>query len=172
VLALCAGCGKKLGPGKTPKETIRNFEAALKDLDLEATYDMLSARVRGEIDAALNGMKAALNGVPDSVLEKAGLDDLKDMEPREMLGMAMDKAKEFNPQAIDQLKTLQMIVLEVKTYGERGRVKVSTIFQGREETNTVPMVLEGGLWRIDSDESLSAVPMDFSNAIQACATPT
>jgi hypothetical protein len=172
MVALCAACGRKLGPGKTPKETIRNFEMAMKKLDVGAAYDMLSSRTRAQIDAVMNNMKASLAVIPDSALDQVGLAGLKNMEPREILATAIDRAKEMNPSAVDALRTFQLVVLEVKEYGDEASVKVATIFNGQDNTDTVPMLREGGRWYIDSDESLNAVPMNFAPDLEASATPT
>ena len=74
LLVAVAACGSNLGPGATPKETIRNFELALKSLDIGATYDMLSSRQRAQFDTMLTAVKASLANVPEGMLKEAGLD--------------------------------------------------------------------------------------------------
>jgi hypothetical protein len=46
LVLLLAACGKSHQAGKTPKETVRSFEAALREADMGAVYDMLSSRAR------------------------------------------------------------------------------------------------------------------------------
>jgi len=72
---------------------------------------------------------------------------------------------------LDQVKDIQMVVLDGKNYGNNASVKVSTIFRGREVTSTVPLVKENGAWYIDSDEAMSSMPIDIPD-FAAAAAPT
>ena len=168
VLALLVGCGKKLGPGKTPKETIRNFAAAIKDLDMGAVYDMLSQRSRRQLDAVFNQTKQAFAMVPAAQLERFGMADFADMSTREILTSMVDKMRDAAPDQIDQLKSMHVIVMDVKKHGNTAQVEVRTLFNEQTTTQKVPMVKEGGLWYLDSDESVTGLPVSLTPNLAAC----
>jgi hypothetical protein len=173
ILALalaCAGCGKPLRAGKTPKETIRNLEAALQDLDLGAVYDMLSSRAQRELDASLEGVKVMLASIPEAQLKQAGLGGWKDLDTRDFLEAAVDRARGENPAALEQFRGVTLVVLQVKPYGDRATVKVCMILNGRDREQTIPMVREGGRWRIDTDDSVTALPVNFMPDMSDCTT--
>ena len=167
------GCGKKLGPGKTPKETIRNLERAIQTLDLGATYAMSSARVRDQLDRAMDGLKAAVKMLPEEIVDEMGWDGVEDKSTREILNLAIDRLKDQMPEAVKAMKSLQMIVMDVKTWGNEAQVEVSVLFRGSEQTTRVPMVKENGFWVLDSNDTLSGLPVDFTvPSPEACVTPT
>jgi len=166
---LCVACGDSLRAGKTPKETVRRLETALKDLDLGAVYGMLSSRARGELDASLVGFRAMLTAIPDAQLEQAGLDGWKDMTTREYLDAAVDRTKSENPAAAKQLERLTIAIMDVRSYGDRATVKVSVILNGRDRQQTIPLVLEDGRWKIDAGDTVTELPVDFAPKVD-CAT--
>lgn len=172
-LLVAGACGQSLKPGKTPKETVERFETAIKRLDMGAVYDMLSSRARGEIEAMFSGMKQVFAGIPESRLEEAGLDEFVDMSARDMLVEAVDRAKDANPQAIESLKSLHMIVMKVREYDGQATVSVVAIYNGQEQKQTLRMVREGGRWMIDSDDSVTSMPLQFAPDVSAAvAAPT
>jgi len=169
-LLLATACGKQLGPGKTPKETVRNLEAALQDLDLGAVYDMMSKSARGEVDAAVRAMRGMLAAFPEDQLEKGGLDGLKDMSTREFLEASIERAKkERNVRA--RFETVTIAVMKVRLYGERASVKVTMIINGRDRAQTIPMVRENGRWHIDSDDAVARLQVDLTPDLSSCVTP-
>lgn len=121
---------------------MRRLEAALQDLDLGAVYDMLSARAQGQLDASLSGWK--------------------DMNTRECLEAAADRMKSENPAAVKQIRRLAIVVMDIRPYGDRASAKVSVLLNGRDRTQTIPLVLEGGRWKIDTDAAMTDLPVDFA----------
>jgi hypothetical protein len=167
-----AACGPSPRAGRNPKETVRNLETALRHADIGAVYDMLSARGQREMAAPFVGLKAALASVPDSQLKAAGLSGFKEMDAREMLVAAVDKAVDENPKALDPLKSLTIVVTDVKQRDDRATVKASFILRGRARDETLQLVREGGLWKLDGDEAMQAVPMPVAPAIPDCSGPS
>jgi len=169
--AAVVGCGRSPRAGRTPKETVRNLETALRDADIGAVYDMLSARGQREIAAPFVGFKAALASVPDAQLKAAGLADFKEMDAREMLVAAVEKARDANPKAMDPLKKLTIVVVDVKQWDNEATVKASFLLRGRANDRTLRMVREAGLWKLDSPDAMNGVPMPTAPAIDACVGP-
>jgi hypothetical protein len=168
--ALCAACGQSLQAGKTPKETMLRLEAALRDLDLGAVYDMLSSKAQGQLDASLHGFRTMLAGIPEDQLKQAGLGGWKDLSTREYLDAAADRTRSENPTAVKQLKRLVIVVMKIKPYGDRASVKVSVLLNGRDRRQTIPLVLENGRWRIDIGTPMTDLPVDFAPDVSDRAT--
>ena len=162
-------CGPRLQAGKTPKETMRRLETALQDLDLGAVYDMLSSKAQGQLDASLQGFRTMLQAIPEDQLKKAGLGGWKDMDTREFLDAAVDRMKDENPAALKHVKRLAIVVLDVRSYGDRASVKVSVIMNGRDQTQTIPLVLEDGRWKLDTGAPMTDLPVDFAPQV-SCET--
>lgn len=169
VAAALAACGASPGPGRTPKETVRNLEAALKDADMGAVYDMLSARAQAEMAAPFVGLRAALASVPESQLKAAGLADFKTMGPREMLVAAAEKIEDESPKALDPLKSITIVVLDVRQYDDRATVKASFLLKGRSRDQTLQLVREKGLWRLDSGEAMQGLPLPTAPVLPECS---
>lgn len=170
IAALCAACGDSLQAGRTPKETVRRLEQALKNLDPAAVYDMLSSDAQRQLDASLTGFRTMLRAIPDAQLKQAGLKGWKDLDTREFLDAAADRTRSENPAAAKQLKRLTIVIMDVKSYGDRARVKVSVILNGRDRQQTIPLVLEDGRWRIDTGDPVTDLPVDFAPDMSDCAT--
>lgn len=166
------GCGPSPRAGRNPKETVRNLEVALRRADIGAVYDMLSARGQRELAAPFVGFKAAIASVPDAQLKRAGLARFKNMEPREMLVEAVEKVRDENPRALEALESLTIAVADVKQRDERATVRASFILRGRARDQTILLVREGGLWKLDSDEAMRGLPMPGAPAIEACVGPS
>jgi hypothetical protein len=169
VAATLAACGDSPGPGRTPKETVRNLETALRDADMGAIYDMLSARGQRELAAPLVGLKAALASVPEAQLKAAGLSDFRKMDAREMLVAAAEKAEDLNPKALEPLKSITIVVMDVRQYDDRATVKASFLLRGRARDQTLQLVREGGFWKIDSEEAMQSLPLPNAPAIPQCS---
>jgi hypothetical protein len=157
---LVAACGPSPKAGRNPKETVRNLEIALRSADMGAVYDMLSARGQRQLAAPLIGLKAALASVPDSQLKAAGLSGFKTMDAREMIVAAVEKVEDENPKALEPLKTLTIVVGEVRQRDDRATVKASD--------ETLELVREGGLWKLDGDEAMQTLPMPVTPALPGC----
>jgi hypothetical protein len=170
--AAVAGCGPSPRAGRTPKETVRNLEVALKDADMGAVYDMLSRRGQAEIEAPLLGFKAALASVPEAQLKTAGLASFRKMSAREMLVAAAEKAEDENPKALEPLRSITIVVIDVRQYDDRATVKASFIMKGRSRDQTLELVREGGLWKLDGDEAMQGLPMPTAPVIPDCAGPS
>lgn len=141
---------------------MRRLEAALQDLELGAVYDMLSSRAQGQLDASLGGFRTMLQAMPEDQIEKAGLGGWKDMSTRDYLDAAADRMKSENPAAAKQFERLAIVVMDIKPYGDRASVKVSVLLNGRDRTQTIPLVLENGRWKIDTDGAMTDLPVDFA----------
>ena len=170
--AALAACGQSHRPGRTPKETVRNLEAALRDADMGAVYDMLSARGQTEMDAPLLVFRAMLASAPEAQIKAAGLASFKKMNAREMLVAAAEKAEDENPKALDPLRSVTIVVTDVRQYDDRATVKTSFIMKGRSRDQTLQLVREGGLWKLDGDEAMQAFPMPTAPAIPDCSGPS
>jgi len=168
--ALCAACGESVQAGKTPKETVRRLEGALQDLDPAAVYGMLSSNAQRQLDASLLGFRTMLQTIPDAQLKQAGLSGWKDLDTREFLDAAADRTRSENPAAAKQLKRLTLVIMDIKSYGDRARVKVSVLLNGRDRRQTIPLVLEDGRWRIDTGDPLTDLPVDFAPDMSDRAT--
>lgn len=169
--ALAAACAPSPRAGRTPKETVRNLEAALRDADIGAVYDMLSARGQRELAAPFVGLKAALASMPEAQLKAAGLADFRKMDARAMLVAAAEKAESENPKAFEPLRSLTIAVTEVKQWDDRATVKTSFLLRGRARDQTLQMVRESGLWKLDGNEAVRGVPLAAAPSIPGCAGP-
>ncbi|HEY7864107.1 MAG TPA: hypothetical protein VIE39_10630 [Thermoanaerobaculia bacterium] len=171
VAALCCACGKSHRAGRSPKETMRNLEAALQDADMGAVYDMLSAQGQAEIEASLGGFRAALAAVPEAQLKAAGIAGFRKMSARDMLVAACEKAEDMNPKALEPLKSLTIVVTDVRQSGDRATVKTSVLLRGRAHDETVVLVRESGLWKLDGNGLLSDLPVPTTPALPSCSGP-
>jgi len=168
VLGLLAACGSKYGPGKTPRETIRNFEGAMRDLDFGAAYDMMSPAARGKVDAQIQGVQAAASMIPEEMQEQFGLDDFVDATPRDALDVAAKRVKKENPEQAKQIRKISLVVLDVKEYGQTASVRVSVIFQGNEAEDRIKMVKVDGRWYFEDDSALTtAAPIPTAPVMPA-----
>jgi hypothetical protein len=173
VAAFCTACGNSPKAGRTPKETVRSFELALKRLDMGAVYDLLSSRARGEVEEAFGAFRGACARIPEEQLEAAGLDRLRDMSARDLLVEAVSRAKKENPGAVTMLEALHIVVMRVRESGDRASVDVTVLVHGQDRKQTLPMVREGGRWMIDSDDSVTSMPLQLApDVVQACAAPS
>ena len=170
--AVVAACGQSPRAGRNPKETVRNLEAALRDADMGALYDMLSRRGQAELEAPLLGFQAAIASVPEAQLKAAGLASFRKMSAREMLVAAAEKAEEENPKAFDPLRSLTIVVTDVRQYDDRATVKASFLLRGRPRDQTLQLVREGGLWKLDGSEAIQGLPMPTAPAIPDCSGPS
>lgn len=170
-VAVC-GCGSAARPGKTPKETVRSFELALKRLDMGAVYDLLSSRAKGEVEAAFGAFRGACAALSEVQLEASGLDRLRDMSARELLVEAVSRAKKDNPGVATMLESLHIVVMKVRESGDTATVDVTVLQQGQSRKQTIAMVREKGRWMIDSDDSVSLAPLPLAPDVQACVGPT
>lgn len=169
VAGALAACGAAPGPGRTPKETVRNLEAALRDADMGAVYDMLSSNAQQELAAPFLGFKAALASVPEARLKEAGLLDFRKMDPRQMLVAAAEKVEDENPKALDPLKSITIVVLDVKQYDDRATVKASFLLRGRSRDQTLLLQREKGLWRLDGGEAMQGLPLPTAPTMPECS---
>jgi len=167
--AALAACGQSHRAGRTPKETVRSFEGALRDGDMGAVYDLLSASGQAELEAPLLGFQAALASVPEERLKAAGLVTFKKMSAREMLVAAAEKAEDENPKALDPLRSITIVVTDVKQYGDRATVKTSFILKGRARDQTLLLVREGGVWKLDGSEAMQSLPLPTAPAMPDCS---
>lgn len=170
--AAVAACGQSPRAGRTPKETVRNLETALRDADMGALYDMLSRRGQAELEAPLLGFQAALASVPEAQLKAAGLASFRKMSAREMLVAAAEKAEDENPKALDPLRSLTIVVADVRQYDDRATVKASFLLRGRSRDQTLQLVREGGLWKLDGDEAMQGLPLPSAPAMPDCSGPS
>jgi hypothetical protein len=168
---LSCACGKAHRAGRSPKETMRRLEAALQDGDIGAVYDMMSARGQAEIEASLGGVRAMLAAVPESQLKAAGIAGFRTMSARDMLVASCEKAEDENPKALAPLKSLTIVVTDVRQAGDRATVRASVLLRGHARDETVVLVREGGLWKIDGNELFSRLPVPAAPALPNCSGP-
>ncbi len=171
VLLFAAACGKTHKAGKTPKETVKSFEAAIRDLELGQCYGLLTKSAQREVDGAMRALKGMAAALPSDKLADIGMKGIKDMTTSEVMDASIKYAKRSQPTSLKRLKQLQLVVLEVKEYGDRARVRVCQILGGREREFMLPMAREGGLWKIDSGIASLNLPVRLGPDLQAAATP-
>jgi hypothetical protein len=171
VAAISLACVNSAKAGRTPKETVLSFELALKRLDMGAVYDLLSSRARAEVDAAFGAFRGACASVPKAQLEKSGLGRLAGMSARELLVEAVSRARKDNPGAVSMLESLHVVVMRVRERGDSASVDVTLLLQGQDRKQTIPMVREHGRWMIDSDDSVTSMPLELTPDVQACVAP-
>jgi hypothetical protein len=165
---LLAACGSRYRPGKTPRETLRNFEGALRDLDFGAAYDMMAPQAQQQVDRQVKAAQMACAAIPEEMQEQFGLDDFVDATPREALAVAGKKAKNENPDHAEKLGKLSLVVLDVKEYGNTASVQVSILFQGRTADERIKLVKVGGRWYFENDSALmQAAPIPVAPAMPA-----
>jgi hypothetical protein len=168
---IAGACGGSPGAGRNPKETVRNLETALRSADIGAVYDMLSERGQRELAAPFVGLKAALKSVPASQLKASGLAEYRDMDAREMLVASVERAKDANPKALDPLKSLTIAVMDVRQTGDRAAVRTSFLLRGRARDQTLYLVREAGLWKLESNDAMRGVPLPVAPTVDACSGP-
>jgi hypothetical protein len=169
VLAALAACGQSHRAGRTPKDTVRSLEGALRDADMGAVYDLISAEGQAELEAPLLGFQAALASVPEERLKAAGLTSFKKMTAREMLVAAAEKAEDENPKALDPLRSITIVVTDVQQYDDRATVKTSFLLKGRARDQTLRLVRERGLWKLDGVDAIQSLPMPTAPAMPDCS---
>jgi hypothetical protein len=167
--AALVACGQSHRAGRTPKETVRSLEGALRDADMGAVYDLISAEGQAELEAPLLGFQAALASVPEERLKAAGLVSFKKMTAREMLVAAAEKAEDENPKALDPLRSITIVVTDVKQYDDRATVKTSFLLKGRARDQTLRLVRERGVWKLDGIEAIQSLPMPTAPAMPDCS---
>jgi hypothetical protein len=139
-LGLGAACGKTHAPGKSPRETVKNLEAALRAHDAGGAYDMLTAR-------AQRGLTA-----------------------RDTLVEWMDDARGAKQVALRPYASLQLVVMDERRTGATARVRVSRLFNGVTQTFTLPFAREGGAWKLDTPFLLSDLAARIRPNPAACFT--
>jgi len=137
---LGAGCGKTHAPGKSPRETVKNLEAALRAHDAGGAYDMLSARAR------------------------------RGLTERKTLVAWMDDARSKNEVVLRPYASLQLVVMDERRTGATARVRVSRLFNGVTQTLTLPFAREGGAWKLDTPFLLSDLVARIRPNPAACFT--
>jgi len=167
--ALLGACGQSPRAGRNPKETVRNLEVALRDADIGAVYDMLSVQGQRELAAPFVGLKAALASVPEAQLKATGLSGYRKMSAREMLVAAAEKMEDRNPRAFEPLRSLTIVVTDVRQWDDRATVKTSFLLRGRARDQTLQLVREGGLWKLDGNEAMRGVPLPTAPPIPGCS---
>jgi len=168
---LAVACGRSPRAGRTPRETVRNLELAIRDVDVGALYDMLSSQGQAEIDASFAAARTVLASVPESQLDAAGLGGWKDMSARELLVASMDKLKDENPAALDGLRSVTIAVTDVRERGDHATVKASFLINGRARDETLYMVRESRLWKLESSDAMQSLPMPAPPDVEACVGP-
>ncbi len=160
--ALLAGCGAR-GGGTTPEATFRLWKSAMSERSFADVWEMLSAasRQRMNHDAEVFVDRARKAEGP----ERTALDNAA-----RLIGMTMDEMKTMDGKALcvavfkmsaqtgrddwERLARAEFSRAEVTD----GRALVYVKRDGREETDhPMPLVNEGGLWKID----LAAVPVQL-----------
>lgn len=109
--------------------------------------------------------------MPDAQLKAAGLADFKKMDAREMLVAAVEKAEDANPKGLESLRTLTIVVVDIKQWENEATVKASFLLRGRANDRTLRMVREGGLWKLDGADAMYGIPMPTAPSIDACVGP-
>ena len=110
--------------------------------------------------------------VPEAQLKAAGIAGFRKMSARDMLVAACEKAEDMNPKALEPLKSLTIVVTDVRQSGDRATVKTSVLLRGRAHDETVVLVREGGLWKLDGNGLLSDLPVPTTPALPSCSGPS
>jgi hypothetical protein len=132
---IAAGCGE------TPATAYQAIGAAAERGDWGAVYDRIDTRSRARLDRAL--VFAGL----DAASETGEVDQAKFEEIRATGGRALFiRMATANPAFARVFLPLR--VLSVRIVGDAAEVKVVQVVQGQVTTRAVPMVREGGVWKL------------------------
>ncbi|MEM8883071.1 MAG: hypothetical protein AAGD14_03290 [Planctomycetota bacterium] len=155
LLGLLTACGAAYGPGATPRDTLRNYEGAMRDLEFGCLYDMMAPSARAQIDGQIEAAQMALSAIPPDFQKKFGLDDFVDASPREALDITAAQMRDRDQD--DKFKKMSLAILEVREYGDTASVKVSVIDGRRDSERRIKMVRTDGLWYLASDIAMGPI---------------
>ena len=140
--ALLLACG---GGAGDPGDAVLDMFAALQAGDGEKAVSYMSSSAMEEMEATLDEIKAEPEAA--AYLSMMGIE----VDPDELEGMT---AAEFTAKLIESpmisgiMAEAEVEIGEVTIDGETAMVEVTTTVMGESETHTVPVVMEGGSWKV------------------------
>jgi hypothetical protein len=171
ILGLCAACGRSFPAGRTPTETIRSLEGALRERNYAACYDLLAPEGQAQLDQQLRAAQTVCKSFPQSIRDQLDLDDFCDASPREALQDAADRANDADPALAKQLESFQLAVLKVDEHGDRATVQVAALWKNRRTESYVGLVRHKSRWYLESEAGLNSVPLPKAPTVD-CTTFT
>ena len=172
-LVACAAiaCGRSYPAGRTPTETIRSLEGALRDSNYAACYDLLAPEAQAQVDQSTQAAQRVCAAMPEELRDKLDLDDFCDASPRDALQEAAERAKEADPTLSERLEGFQIAVLDVQEYGERALVRVEMMWSNTKNEKRMSLVRRNSRWYLADGQALSGVPLPRPPTVD-CATFT
>jgi hypothetical protein len=138
LLVSCGGAGD-------PGDAVLDMFAALQAGDGEKAVSYMSQSALDEMDATLDEIKAEPEAA--AYLSMMGIevdaDELADMDAREFTVLLIE-----SPMISGIMASAEVEIGEVTIDGETAMVEVTTTVMGESETNTIPVVMEGGAWKV------------------------
>ncbi len=152
-------CGRSFPAGRTPTETIRSLEGALRDSNYAACYDLLTPEAQAQVDQSTIAAQRVCAAMPETLRDKLDLDSFCDASPRDALQEAADRAKDADPSLEERLNGFQIAVLDVQEYGERAVVRVEMMWSNTKNEKQITLVRRKTRWYLESGQALSGVPL-------------
>jgi len=149
---LLLGCGG--GGGATPKATFDAFKSAMADKNFAETWEMLSAETRRQTDTRAKAKAeevARAEGPARVALETEAkmmemtLDDMKKMDGKAFFIGMYKLAAEAGKEEWQKISRGQFKRADI----DGNTAKVYVEFEGKLDTDPLPMVLEGGKWKVE-----------------------
>jgi len=171
VLGSCVACGRSYGPGRTPTETIRSLEGALRARDYSACYDLLASDARTQFDQSIRAAQSACGSLPPEIKDRLDLDDFCESSPRDALQEAADRAHDNDPNLDERLQSFQLAVLGVEEYGNQATARVSVMWKNIHSETTIELVRQKTRWFLANQSGIETIPLPRAPTI-SCTTFT
>lgn len=147
VMALQISCGG--GGAGNPEDAITGLFDALKNADGERAVGYLSSDVISEFSEGLEELQAS-PVMASEQLATIGVDiaadELAGMTPRDFAAAMMS-----SDMIGGMLGSAEVVVGEASVDGDRATVEVTVRFMGEETVEDVPLILQGGSWKVDGE---------------------
>jgi hypothetical protein len=145
-LLLLMACGDGAGD---PGDAVLDMFVALQAGDGEKAVSYMSSSALEEMEATLDEIRAE----PEAAvyLSMMGIDldasELEDLDARGFMVLLIE-----SPMISGIMASVEVEIGEVSIDGETAMVEVTTTAMGETETNTIPVVLENGQWKVTEFE--------------------
>jgi len=159
ILLLVLTGGSKGGPGKTPQETFKNMQAALKNNDFDSLYDFVPpsqrnkegvGRTKQELQNILNqktemlksqpALQEAFNKLEGKIKSHGG--DINTISDRAFFGIMMEWTLSTNEDVKKEFQRFsEATIVNTDIKESLAEIKLSS-----GENNPITMVRENGLW--------------------------
>ncbi|MBN1433829.1 hypothetical protein JW921_03660 [Candidatus Fermentibacterales bacterium] len=151
VLVMSAGCGGGSQPGR-PEDAVSGLFEAFCNGDGQRAVSYLSQNVIEEIAEGLDELRA--NPAMAAQLRSYGIEiednELATISPGEFAARIMS-----SDAVAGVMSAAEVTIGEALVDGDQATVDVTVRFGGDESVQEVPLVLEGGSWKIDGEFGFS-----------------